>query len=253
MTAPVILHIPHASRVIPLDTRSAFVLSDEDLEAELIRMTDAYTDELFDLAPHLARKVVFPVSRLVVDPERFADDAEEPMSARGMGVVYAKTSTGQPLRRPITTEQRAALIERYYDPHHEELAGAVRDVLAKYSRCLVIDCHSFPSSPLPYEPDQERPDICIGSDDFHTPEWLTESALDLFRQQGYRVILNRPYSGTIVPRPFYRTERAVCSIMVEVNRSLYMDEASGKLSERFEDTRGRLRSVLEALISKTVP
>jgi hypothetical protein len=50
------------------------VLSDEDLAAELLRMTDAHTDQLFRLDPRVTRAVVFPVSRLVVDPERFSDD-----------------------------------------------------------------------------------------------------------------------------------------------------------------------------------
>ena len=44
-----ILHIPHSSRVIPGNVRDQIILSDRELDAELDRMTDAYTDELFSL------------------------------------------------------------------------------------------------------------------------------------------------------------------------------------------------------------
>ncbi len=63
--------------------------------------------------------MVFPVSRLVVDPERFEKDDEEPMAARGMGVVYELTSHGQPLRvfpSSSAAEERGKLLERFYRP-----------------------------------------------------------------------------------------------------------------------------------------
>ncbi len=96
MSSPTILHLPHASRNIPAEHRDAFHLSDAELDLELTRMTDAHTDHLFALEG--ATRVVFPISRLVVDPERFEDDALEPMAARGMGVLYTHTSQRTPLR-----------------------------------------------------------------------------------------------------------------------------------------------------------
>ena len=53
------------------------------LSLELLRMTDAYTDELFALPERLAYRIVFPVSRLVVDPERLADDDQKYPWLRG--------------------------------------------------------------------------------------------------------------------------------------------------------------------------
>ena len=34
--------------------------------------------------------------------------------------------------------------------------------------------------------------------------------------------LNRPFSGAIVPEKYYNRERRVISIMIEINRGLYM-------------------------------
>jgi len=57
-----VLHIPHSWWEIPADVRRSFVLSDRELETELIRLSDTWTDELFDCGR--AAKVVFPVSLL---------------------------------------------------------------------------------------------------------------------------------------------------------------------------------------------
>lgn len=245
-----VLHVPHSSRVVPAETRSAIVLSDGALSKELLLMTDAFTDELFRFDPRTARAIVFPVSRLVVDPERFLDDALEPMSERGMGVVYTKTSDGGRLRERPSHEERLALVNAYYEPHRRRLEEAVNAALHRWGWCLVVDCHSFPSVPLPYEPDQspERPEICLGTDPFHTPAGLVSAAVDSFREAGLRIALNRPFSGALVPGAHYRQDSRVLGIMVEVNRSLYMDETSGERLPAFEPFAAALRSAVVCVI-----
>ena len=68
-------------------------------------------------------------------------------------------------------------------------------------KSLIVDCHSFPSHPLQCDKDQAipRPDICIGTDPFHTPKALVEVAESAFRNVGLSVGIDRPYDGTIVP------------------------------------------------------
>jgi N-formylglutamate deformylase len=168
MTA-VVLHIPHASRHIPAEARED-LLHDEALRRELVRMTDVWTDKLVDGFRLPAFRVVAPVSRLVVDVERFPDDAEEPMARHGMGAVYQRMSTGEPLR-DLDLAGRERLLDRWYRPHHARLTEALDGALADQGRCLVIDVHSFAARPLPHEPDQdpERPEVCLGTDPFHTP------------------------------------------------------------------------------------
>ncbi len=215
-----VLHIPHASVVIPEDVRRPIVLSDGALELELIHMTDRYTDELFAIDAELASSVVYPVSRLVVDPERILDDAQEPMSTRGMGAVYTRTSQGDVLREAPSAGERQALLARFYHPHLAALTRAVDAALEVHDRCLVIDCHSFPAVPLPYvmHQAQERADICLGTDAFHTPAALLERARRLFEEVGYTVSVDTPFSGALVPSVHYRSDQRVSALMVEVNR-----------------------------------
>ena len=248
----VVIHVPHASTVIPHDVRPQFVLSDAELDAECRRMTDHLTDELFAMPSSVATTIRFPVSRLVVDPERFESDDHERMAARGMGAVYQRTVEGHPLRRALSTEERGQLIERWYRPHHAALTAAVSTALAAGGTCLVIDAHSFPSMPLPYEEDQarDRPDICIGTDEFHTPGAIADLAVTLCERAGWSVAVNRPFAGALVPMAHYRRDLRVQAVMVEVNRGLYLDESTGVRGRDFDTCRTTLSGVLHRLIDE---
>jgi N-formylglutamate deformylase len=235
MTKNVILHIPHSSQHVPPEERQAICVDDMALRHELLRMTDAYTDELFPVTPVEAGRVVFPVSRLVCDVERFTSDKHEPMAIRGMGAIYTRTSTGEVLRAEPTAAERHSLLDRRYWPHHRTLEGLVSGVLTRSGSCLILDCHSFPSKPRPCDLDQnrDRPDMCIGTDDFHTPGRVVEETVKRLSAEGFSVAINRPFSGALVPIRHFRKNRRVTSLMIEVNRATYMDEATGERAEQF--------------------
>jgi N-formylglutamate deformylase len=224
-----VLHIPHSSRRMPAEDRQAIRLDDETLNSELLRMTDAHTDELFPLTPVVAGRIIFPVSRLVCDVERFPADEDEPMATRGMGVIYTRTSMGEVLRAQPGAADRQSLLDRWYRPHHLKLERIVNDVAAHQGICLIIDCHSFPSIALPYELDQTayRADICIGTDSFHTPSLIHDAIIASTKEESYSVAVDAPFAGALVPLASYRNDRRVLSVMIEVNRRLYMDEHSG--------------------------
>lgn len=255
MTYPpwVVLHVPHHSTVVPADVRGQFLLDDAALERELIRMTDHRTLEIFADPRSEAAVVQAPVSRLVVDVERFPDDADEPMAARGMGAVYTMTSQLTPLRRCLGTEEREALMRAYYRPHHAALEATVALAIERHGRCLLIDCHSFPSVALPYEmadPSDARADICIGTDDFHTSPMLARAFTAAFQRAGWSVSLNDPFAGALVPSSRYRCDERVRAVMVEVNRQLYLREVDATPLEDFAAVARRIRQCcFEAIAS----
>lgn len=248
--SPLILHIPHSSLRIPPEYRESILLDDHDLNQELLWMTDRYTDEIFPTKEMPESAVVFPISRLVVDPERFDDDHREPMASRGMGVIYTRTSHGGILRNPPTLEEHDALLARYYSPHQEALSRIVASKLNWCGKCLVVDGHSFSSTPLPYEPDQNahRPDICIGTDAFHSPDLLIRKTIEFFENHGYRTGLDKPYRGTFIPSAFYLENPRVMGIMIEINRGLYMDEQTGARLERIQEITQLIQSFIENII-----
>ena len=250
-----VLHLPHAATLVPLDVREQFLLSEEGLADEIRLMTDHLTDELFAVPEATAMAVRFPVSRLVVDPERFKADEQEPMAARGMGVIYDRTCRQTPLRRPLIEPERQALLERWYRPHHRFLTDALDTVLQTRGTCLIIDAHSFPAIPLPYEADQDpdRPDICIGTDAFHTPPRLRNLAVSLCLDAGWTVAVNRPFGGALVPMAYFMKDARVQSVMIEVNRRLYLDEQTGERSASFDRCRATLCRILQRVVEASGP
>ena len=265
MTTPdLLLHIPHSSTVIPPGVRDQFVLSDAELERELLLMTDRYVDELFALPAAEVVTVSHGVSRLVCDPERFERDEDEEMAGIGMGVVYTRTHTGdpaKPLRRELSGEERRTLVEAYYRPHHTRLERATSDALRVHGRCLIVDAHSFPQRPLPYEKSvrpedlrwKHRPAICLGTDGFHTPLWLQAAAFDAFEPHFESVAFNCPFDGTIVPMRFYRRDARVFSIMIEVRRDQYMDERTGEKLPGFDEVAARIQTAVREVATAAAP
>ena len=218
-----IFHVPHSSTIIPEKYRAQFSLSEVELREEIRCMTDWYAADLFGPAiAGLGKIVEFPVSRLLVDPERFSDDKKESMTEVGMGVLYTKTSKGEKLRslKSVVGEFRDRLLNEYYFPHHMAFAKMVEEEFLRSGTAVIVDCHSFPSKPLPYEFDQnpDRPDICIGTDGFHTPGSLSEGIVNEFQERGYSVELNAPFSGAIVPLRYYGINSDVVSVMIEIKR-----------------------------------
>lgn len=64
-------HVPHDSTAIPPEARDQFVLPNDLLAQEILRMTDHHTFDFFALDVPTHQVVRIPVSRLVVDVERF--------------------------------------------------------------------------------------------------------------------------------------------------------------------------------------
>lgn len=232
LNVPIIVHIPHSSVYIPSRYRNTIVLSEEELKVELLKITDLYCDVLFNTE---YETIIFPINRLICDVERFRDDTKEVMAQKGMGVIYTSTSDNRMLKQ-VNEDMKGEILNRFYDHHHLMFENSVKKMLEKYNKCLIIDGHSFGLNPLPFEINQskDRPDFCIGSDGFHTPADLVLIAVEFFNSKGYKVKINQPFAGSIVPIKYYMTNKNVSSIMIEVNRSLYMNEETGKKKPEFQ-------------------
>lgn len=246
--SPVILHVPHSSREIPADVRAGIVPDDGALERELDHIVDAHTERIAAEAAGLAQltpwRFVNRLSRLVVDPERFPDEREE-MLAVGMGAVYTRT-THREVLRPADSDPEP-LIERYFRPYARAMTDAVAARLAATGRAVIIDVHSYPSEPLPYElhGDGPRPPVCLGTDASHTPPELLAAARAAFGGEG--VGLDSPFSGTYVPLEFHGTDPRVSALMVEIRRDTYMTEPGGPAGPGLERLAGALAALVDAV------
>ncbi len=237
---PLFIHIPHDSVVIPAHERMEFLISNDDLDREILRLTDWHTGALYAEGVAADDVLRAEVSRLVVDVERFAEDRLERCAAVGMGATYVNTCDGRPLRW-LSSARRAELLDLYYWPHHRRLDEAAAERLARFGRCVFLDAHSFPTGVLPTQVDfSAPPEIGVGTQPGHTPPALRDLATDFFRAHGYDVGVDVPFSGAMVPNRFFGKDPRVKSLMIEVRRDLYMDEATGEPHAGFARTQAVL-------------
>lgn len=263
--AHVLLHLPHASRHIPLSERGGLAVDDAELERQHLALVDDRTDELFAPVESQGISIVAArVSRLVVDVERRRDDALEPAAEIGMGAVYTKGIGNVPLRPTLDAEERERLLRRWYDPHHERLDRHLESIRAATGACVLIDAHSYPSQPLPTELlGVERPEICLGTD----PDWsrgVERIAEKHFAESGYTVGINQPYAGSMVPGIISRHpqrnlswarsfngQMAPCkgffTLMIEVRRDVYLRPGSQLPGPRFNHLQFTLNTLYDRL------
>lgn len=230
MKSKLILHVPHSSTKIPY--HDGYLVDEKSLAEEILKLTDWYTDDLFQSDEHEMIKADF--SRIFCDPERFTDDSQEIMAQFGMGVLYEKNDDGE-VMRDVSPELKEQILKDYYWPHHDKLSNAVNKQLNLFGKALILDCHSYPSKPFNRDLDKSsnRPDFNIGTDYFHTPKHLVDASKAFFEKAGYSLGIDWPYKGSLVPLEHYQKNKNVETIMLEINRALYLKEPTNEKSERY--------------------
>ena len=213
----IILHIPHSKTNIPI--KEGFNL--DLIESETNLLVDHETDKIFNL-PSID-KLIFEHNRIFCDVERLDDD-NEPLFQKGRGFYYTHTDKGEVLRELLPV-LKSKIKSDYYDKHHDKLQSITEEKLNKYDGVLIIDCHSFTDEPFRSDIDKttNRPDICLGIDEYHTPNWLITQLKKGFEHYNLSVKINSPYSGTIIPLTHYKKDKRVKGIMIEINRKLYIN------------------------------
>lgn len=216
--SPVIIHIPHSSTYIPIIDN---YVSEIDTMLENIKLVDKHTS-IFNVDN--ITKLVTPFSRIFCDVERFEDE-NEPMFKIGQGFYYTHTSNGDLLRTENEILKKL-IYKNYYLKHHEQLTALVENKLNRFNKAIIFDCHTFSGKAINVE---NLPEICIGTDVYHTSPELELRVKAIFCN--YEVAINNPYSGTIVPKKYYKTNPNVSSIMIEVNQDMCNAENINRLLE----------------------
>ena len=71
------------------------------------------------------------------------------------------------------------------------------------------------------------------------------TAISFLNNRGYSTAINAPFTGTLVPMRFYQKDKRVSSIMIEINRGLYMNE-DGSRKDRFSGVHADVQALLNA-------
>lgn len=203
-----VVHVPHASTVIPDDVWPEFLVSRDLVESEAVASADLFTDQMAREAWPEATIIAALASRIVVDVERYVDDGLEEMALVGRGVIYTHDHRGERIRQDLNPSRRAALLARYYTPHWSLLRAAA-------TGATLIDLHTYPAEPWPIErhADGARSEIDIGFTESLTPKDWVHDLTRHFSDAGYEVGHNTPYAGVI-------DAGAQAAVMIEIRRDV---------------------------------
>jgi N-formylglutamate amidohydrolase len=120
----------------------------------------------------------------------------------------------------------------------------------RFGSCLLIDCHSMPSVGGPMERDAGRSRVDFVLGDCHATSCANAAinrAESVLRDLGYAVARNSPYSGGFITQHYGRPADHLHALQIEVNRALYMDEASISRGPGFGALAARLKMLVGAL------
>jgi len=242
----VILHIPHSSVKWPKE----FVSEEHSvlLTKEQYRLIDLYTNSLFaselDRTGNIEPKI-FPYCRFFCDVERLIND---PLESKGLGITSHESyqlSDGSIFK----IAENNFSTYTYYQEFHQKMENHLLDLYLQYPtpNILIIDCHSFSSLPTELVPTPSDIDICIGFNDDHTKpsDIVIEGIKKYFEDLGYKVGLNTPFSNSKT----FNTIAKYNTIMIEINKRLYMNELTLKINKNFEKLRDELNQCYKMIMN----
>lgn len=234
---PVLISIPHGGDVVPPEVNERVSITDRDVFYD----GDTLTREIYNLRNRVAAFIEMPIARAIVDVNRAPDD-RPPKNPDG--VVKTVTVNGTSVYKAGKFPDDALIeeiLQRYYYPYHKKLD----DLLDNHNIKLALDCHSMlPNSPpISVNPGQPRPLICLcnrgdnrrmptGRPITCPPEWiqaLAESFRHVFGNEG-EITINNPFLGGYISQVHYG-RRGIPWIQIEINRTLYLNEAHLEPSE----------------------
>jgi len=261
---PLVLDSPHSGTVYPEDFRPVCDL------ATLRRAEDTHVEKLYAFAPAMGAAWIeahFPRSYLDANRDTTELDTAlldgpwpEPLSADprvlakvrlGKGLVWKLTDEGLPIYdRLLAVDEVRHRIDSCWRPYHAAVAEAIDAAHARHGYSIHINCHSMPAvagSHATDFPGLVHADFVIGDRDGSTADpALSQRICAHLRARGYSVDYNHPYKGVELVRRHGRPAEHRHSIQVEVNRKLYMDEATLALDEAGA---ARLRQDLQSMVA----
>jgi N-formylglutamate amidohydrolase len=189
-----------------------------------------------------------------LDPGMFEDElpafarARTARVAAGLGSIARIVGEGQEIyARKLTFAEAEARVRTVHHPYHAALAALVAEAKARFGLAVLLDWHSMPAAAaggLSGGPC----DMVLG-DRFGaacTPQ-IAELVEQGLKGLGYRITRNTPYAGGYTTEHYGRPNRGVHALQIEINRALYLDEASLAMTAAFDDLRRDLSELFGAL------
>lgn len=257
-TGGVIVASPHSGRDYP-----DWFLAESQLDLATLRSSeDAFVDRLIaPAATHGAVMLTSRVPRALVDLNRAPDEIDPRAvegsgtgrtSARvlsGLGVIPRVVAHGREIRpRPLPKAEAMRRIDALWRPYHAALAALMDEAHARFGRAILIDFHSMPHAALNHLPG-EPPELVLGNrNGLSAGRNLSAQVAAAAERAGFRIRQNSPFAGAHVLAAHGRPAERRHAVQIEIDRSLYMDEATLTPHQGFAPLAERLDGLIAALI-----
>ncbi len=261
LDVPVVFDSPHSGVFYPDDFGHVVPRS-------ILRMAeDTHVEKLYAEAPvHGATLIAAGFPRSYIDCNRSLLDIDQAVlggkwpgpinvskkTEKGIGLVWRKLDTGEDIYdRRLSVLEVQNRIATCYAPYHKTVRDAINHAHKHYGAVWHINCHSMPAvSGLVAEegPGKPRADFVLGDRDGTTcaPEFTSFVALTL-SGFGYHVKVNDPYKGVELVRAYSDPAANKHSLQIEVNRKLYMDEATREPNANFAGLQKNITRLIAAI------
>ena len=264
LTSSIVFATPHSGRNYPLDFLDRIIL-----DAHAIRASeDAFVDQLFLPVTAVGAPLLAAlVPRAFVDLNRSCEELDPALiegvrstgsSARvtsGLGVVPRVVGAGRSIYHgKISMVEAQARLQDVWYPYHQRLQVLLDATRTKFGHVVLIDCHSMPHEAAnPGLRSKTSPEIVVG-DRFGAAADLkvTECVQAAFTDAGFRVSRNMPFAGAYISQHYGKPKRGQHVVQIEIDRSLYLDEASIEPLSSFADFQTRLHTVIEKIAALEV-
>jgi len=263
---PLVFASPHSGMERPADLKTSPDLSDVSLRSA----EDVGVDRL--IASGAARGIPLILGRISrayvdlnrdpseLDPDLIADlpgtGTVSAKTAAGFGVIPRHSGDGRALYdHRMTRKEAVGRLERVHTPYHVALAGLMNEARLRYGTAVLIDWHSMPSRAAGGS-GRSRPGLDVVLGDRHGASCearLTRRLRALFEDLGWRVGLNQPYAGGYSTQIWGRPADGFQSIQIELNRALYLDEATLTPGAGFDRCQRTIERVIAALAAEWTP
>ena len=237
---PLVLDSPHSGHHFPSDFDAIVG------ESELREGEDCFVDELFAAGPEIGAPLLAALwPRSYLDPNRHAGDVDLELidgkwtgeyrpsgkAKVGKALVWRTLEDGRPIyARRLAPEEVRRRIESIHSPYHLEMQELIRKSVSRFGKSYHLNCHSMRSVAGKQSEDGEgsvRADFVLGDRDGTTcaPEF-TAFVRGVLAGMGYEVKVNDPYKGVELVRAYSDPKAGRHSLQIEINKRLYMDEAT---------------------------
>jgi N-formylglutamate amidohydrolase len=254
---PIVLNSPHSGAHYPPSFLAASALDPLTLR----RSEDAFVDQLFARAaahgaPLLRAK--FPRAFLdlnrepfELDPQMFEGRLPDFANTRslrvaaGLGVIPRVVGDAQPIyRAPIPVEVALERIATLHRPYHARLTELLDTAKRRFALAILLDCHSMPST----SPDVGGCDVVLGDRyGSSAARWVVDTVEGALRASGLVVRRNKPYAGGYITEHYGAPASGRHALQIEINRGLYLDERTLRLTDGADALASALADMVGAL------